>query len=107
MSNPFIRQALDLIDRHPSERFTAKEIAGHVHFNASYFSVLFKNEVGATFSEYVAGKRMQRAKELLRKTDFKVYEIAEKTGFRSASYFVKTFQELEGLTPGRYRQLYR
>jgi YesN/AraC family two-component response regulator len=107
VANPFIRQAMELIDRHLEQPLTAKDVAGRVHLNVSYFSVLFKNEAGVTFSDYLTNKRLERAKEMLVKTDRKVYEIAEQTGYQSASYFVKVFQEAEGVTPKQYRDTNR
>ncbi|MFC0212024.1 response regulator [Paenibacillus chartarius] len=107
VSNPFIRQAVDYIDHNLNRMLPAKNVAGLVHLNVSYFSVLFKNETGVSFSDYVTKRRLQKAKELLVRTNLMVYEIAEQTGYQSASYFVKVFQEAEGMTPKMYRNTHR
>ncbi|WP_256592999.1 helix-turn-helix transcriptional regulator, partial [Pseudomonas sp. 2822-15] len=70
-----------------------------VHLNASYFSVLFKEQTGLTFSEYLTRRRMQVAKKLLFSTDLPIGVIAEKVGYQTAKYFIKLFKELEGHTP--------
>jgi len=104
--NPIIRQALDYIDGHLPLPIGIKEVADAVHLNASYFSELFKQETETSFSDYLIGRRLRKAKELLLTTDKKIYEIAEETGYGNASYFVKVFREAEGITPKQFRDRY-
>ncbi|MEC0270300.1 response regulator transcription factor [Paenibacillus anseongense] len=80
-----------------------KDVAEHIHLNPSYVSVLFKEETGYTFSDYLTRLRLFKAKELLLGTDMKIYEVAERTGFSSSKYFVKVFREAELLTPKEFR----
>jgi len=99
-----IRSALHYIDTHLEEELTLKELAEHIHLNPSYLSVLFKEQVHLTFSEYVTRQRIQRAKELLISTSLPVGDIAEQSGYRTAKYFIKIFKEIEGITPSSYRK---
>jgi len=103
--NALIRKALEYIHRE-YERPTLgiKELAEQIHLNPSYVSVLFKEETNQTFSDYVLGLRLRKAKELLLDTDMKIYEIAERTGFSTSKYFVKVFREKERLTPKQFRE---
>ncbi|MCY9659896.1 response regulator [Paenibacillus chondroitinus] len=80
-----------------------KDVAEHIHLNSSYVSVLFKEETGYTFSDYLTRLRLFKSKELLLGTDMKIYEVAERTGFSSSKYFVKVFREAELLTPKEFR----
>ncbi|RSD27039.1 response regulator transcription factor [Mesobacillus subterraneus] len=99
-----IRKAISYIDEHLQEDFTLKDVAGHVHLNPSYFSVLFKEQVNLNFSEYVTRRRIQRAKELVVSTSLPINEIAEEVGYKTAKYFIKIFKEIEGMTPSAYRK---
>lgn len=45
---------------------------------------------------------MQKAKELLAMDRYKVYEVAQKTGFSDVKYFMKIFKEITGVSPGKY-----
>jgi two-component system, response regulator YesN len=99
-----IREAIDYINNNLKNEISQKEVADHVHLNASYLSSLFKEHVKLTFSEYVTRRRIQRAKELLMTTNLPINDIAEESGYKTAKYFIKIFRELEGVTPSAYRK---
>lgn len=102
LSEP-VRVALAYIDEHLGEAIGLREAADYAHLNASYFSVLFKEQLGMTFSEYVARRRLQKAKEMLLTTKLPIADIAERVGYQTAKYFNKVFKEYEGRSPGQYR----
>lgn len=80
------------------------ELAAHKYFmNSSYLSRLFKSETGMNFSKYLITYRMERAKELLKNTVFKISEIADYVGYNDTSYFIHTFKRLYQMTPEQYR----
>ena len=99
-----VAEAVRLIDEHLAEPLRLKDIADQVHLNPSYFSVLFKEKTGITFSDYVTRRRMQRAKELLVKTNLPIRDIAQKVGYIHVKYFNKMFREYEHCSPGVYRK---
>ena len=70
---------------------------------SAYFSALFIRESGVGFNEYVAGLRVEQAKQLLRETNLKINQIASRCGFRSASYFIVVFRKQTGLSPSEFR----
>lgn len=98
-----VQEALKYVDQHLQEPVSLKEVAEVLHLNSSYFSVLFKEQTGLTFSEYLTRRRVQRAKELLAGTPLPISEIAEKVGYQTAKYFVKVFRDLEEVSPSQYR----
>ncbi|MGG1876304.1 response regulator [Paenibacillus cisolokensis] len=99
-----IQEALKYVDEHLHESMSMKEVANHLHLNASYFSVLFKEQTGLTFSEYLTRRRVQRAKELLLATPLPISEISERVGYQTAKYFIKVFRDQENMSPSQYRQ---
>ncbi|NIK69517.1 MULTISPECIES: response regulator [unclassified Paenibacillus] len=99
-----VKESIQYLDEHLHEPVTMRDIADHLHMNASYFSVLFKEQTGLTFSDYLTRRRVQRAKELLTGTRLSINEIAEKAGYQTAKYFVKVFRSHEGVSPGQYRK---
>lgn len=98
-----VKDAARFIDERLAEPFTLRDVARHVHLNPSYLSVLFKEQAGLTFSEYVTRRRLQRAKEMLLHTKLPIAEIAERVGYQSPKYFGRIFKQYEGDTPGHYR----
>ncbi|WP_379130302.1 response regulator [Paenibacillus sp. sgz500958] len=99
-----VKVALAYLDSHLQETLTMADMAQRLHLNASYFSVLFKEQVGLPFSEYLSRLRIQRAKELLVHTRLSIAEVAERVGYQTDKYFIKVFKSLEDLSPSRYRQ---
>ena len=57
-----------------------------------------------TFNSYLLQLRMEHAKELLRTTDWKTFEVAEHTGYPDANYFSYSFKKHVGLSPKDYRK---
>ena len=82
------------------------QIAGMVGFNSSYFSALFKKECGIGLQDYVTATRMDKAKELIQKSNLPLAEICYRIGYKDIKHFTKTFKKNTGLTPGEYRRMY-
>ncbi len=79
-------------------------MAGLFGITASWMSRYFKEQVGVGMTDYIVKYRIQRAKELLRDTSKTIKQVAEETGFLSASVFLRAFKRYEGVTPGQYRE---
>jgi two-component system, response regulator YesN len=101
---PPVREAMRYVKENLQLPLGLKEVAEHVHLNASYFSYLFKEQTGQTFSEYATRCRIQKAKELLAGTTLAVADISEQVGYQTVKYFIKVFKELSGMSPSRYRR---
>lgn len=69
----------------------------------SYVSRFFKDYFGRNFNEYLQGKRMDMARELLRNSGKTINEIADVVGYSSPHSFINNFKKVEGITPGLYR----
>ena len=99
-----ISQAVDYIDAHfTDDALSLNLVAREINISANYLSAVFSQEMGATFTEYVTGKRMDRARELLRSTDKRSGEIAFAVGYRDPHYFSFLFKKTQGCTPRDYR----
>lgn len=101
-----IKFAKKFIDEHYSDHTLSMEkVADFVHVSPSYFSVLFKAEVNTSFSEYLISLRIEKAKELIRNTNLKAYEIAEKVGYDTAAYYSTAFKKVTGYSPSEYKKI--
>jgi AraC family transcriptional regulator, exoenzyme S synthesis regulatory protein ExsA len=63
----------------------------------------FRETFPEPMSKWIRLKRMERASYLLISTNKSVKEIAHECGFSSASYFIKQFKRMNGLSPKAYR----
>lgn len=102
VKNKKIAQSLEYIHEHYQRKLTARHVGEQVGFSEVYFSNLFKKELGMTFGDYLTSYRMNVAKFLIAKGDYKVYEVAELTGYTSPQYFSQLFQKETGYTPMEY-----
>lgn len=98
-----VRMAMRFVEEHLLEEVTLSKTADHIHVSVSHLSRIFLKETGRHFSEYVTAKKIERAKQLLRDSNLKVYEIAEELGYANPHYFGKLFKEVTGYTPVEYR----
>ncbi|BBI31519.1 response regulator [Cohnella abietis] len=80
-----------------------KSVSSHISMSTSYFSMLFKQNKGKTFIEFVTHERMEKAKELLNLTSMKSYEIAYEVGYSDPHYFSGAFKKHTGDSPTDYR----
>lgn len=99
-----IIQAIRLAAGQFREKLTLADVAEMVQLSPSYFSRLFKQEMGTSFSEYLADLRLGEAKKLLLSTSQNMGEIGFACGFEDQSYFTKVFKKKFGITPNRYRE---
>ena len=98
-----IYEVKQYIDENYSMNLSLDLLAAQVHLSPSYFSKLFKREMGENFSTYILNTRIEQAKLLLRTTDKKAYEIAEAVGIYDPVYFSKIFKKVTGVKPKEYR----
>ncbi|MEY2191540.1 response regulator [Neobacillus sp. BF23-41] len=98
-----ILDAISYVSMNLEKRISLEEVASHLFLNQSYFSRLFKKEVGETFVEYITKMKISRAKELLEQTADSVGKICERLGYDNQSYFNKLFKNHVGVTPIEYR----
>ncbi|MEC3605500.1 helix-turn-helix domain-containing protein [Bacillus glycinifermentans] len=84
---------------------TLESIAGRLHYNPNYLSSIFRKEMKISFSEYLSSYRHHIAKSWLTETSLSVKEISEKLKYKNPQNFIRSFKKLEGITPGKYREL--
>jgi len=104
--NP-VDKAVAYIRQHYLEPISLQQVADQAHVSKNYFSILFKKTMGKNFIDYIIDLRILKAKELLGKTDLKIYEVAEQSGFNDVKYFSKLFKKMTGLSPVDYREYHR
>lgn len=85
------------------KELSLNSISKEVYISPAYISTLFKKSKGINLSEYIINVRLEKAVSLLKNTDLKSYEIAEKIGYTSAQYFSVLFKKYFGCSPTEYK----
>src|SRR6202012_3334288 len=80
------------------------ELAQRTHCTSRHLGRIFHELVGMSFRDKRAAIRLERARELLATTDFKIVDVALESGFKSLSLFNLMFARHFGVSPGKWRQ---
>lgn len=89
------------IEDHVCAKITLSELAQKAGMSKYHFSRIFKRYIGMTPMKFVTLRKIEKAKELLRRPDRNVSSVAYQLGFNDASTFIKQFKKFTGLTPSK------
>lgn len=102
----FIEKAKEFINgSFALEDLNLGSISEKVSVSPGYLSQLFKQVEGISCVEYITKIRINNAKRLLKETNLKTYEIAEKSGYVDPQYFSTCFKKIVGVSPTDYRDI--
>jgi AraC family transcriptional regulator len=104
MSGWRMRRVIEYIEEHLDGNLSLEAMAAEVEISPMYLARAFKAAIGQSPHRYVLGRRIDRAKELLRNTDIPVVDVALSVGFSSQSHLSHWFQRYVGVSPAAYRQ---
>lgn len=101
----FFDKCVKYIESNYMEDISLEDISEKFHFNSSYFSTMFKEQLGMNFVKYLLKLRIKKACELLLASDRKIYEVSALVGYRDSKYFNKVFKNEMNVCPDEYRRL--
>jgi len=97
-----IRHYIDDNFRDPSLCLT--KISDEFTISESYFSYLFKEEVGENFSSYLTRTRLEHSYQLLKESHINVSEIYHEVGYNNSHSFRRAFKKIYGMSPNEARK---
>lgn len=84
---------------------TIEDMARNTGTNRTYISYFVNTRYSTSFRDWVNRLRLEYAKQLMKeKPELSITEVATQAGYLSLSYFIRTFKEYEGVTPGRWEK---
>lgn len=102
-----INDAYNLLTEDVSKHITISEIAQNTGLNITNLKSNFKMIYGDTIYATLKKKRLQKARELILSTNYKIVEIASLVGYSNPSKFAKAYKHLYGSSPSDYRKSYK
>lgn len=104
LADKYISKSLQRLHQNIEKTWSLESLAADIGLSRAAFSKRFKALVGQTMFEYLTQLRMQKACQLLKETDFSLYEIANRVGYESDLAFTRTFKKRHDKTPTAYRK---
>jgi AraC family transcriptional regulator len=95
---------IDYIETHLSQTIHLYNLAAIGRMSESHFSRSFKQSTGTTPHQYLLKRRVERAKQLLIKSQLSILEIALECGFAHPGHLSRHFKRIVGITPNKFRQ---
>ena len=86
------------------EKITLEETAQTFYFSSPYFSQLFSQLYGITFTDYINKLKTEKASHYLKYSQYKITYIADMLGFKDYRYFIRIFKKHYGYSPLQYRK---
>ena len=99
-----LQRVISYINANLQEPLSLAELAGIAKLSPHHFATVFKASTGMSPHRYVIEKRLERARDLLRRNHHSISEIAYAVGFSSQSHLTAHFRQTAGLTPRGFRQ---
>ena len=98
------RRASELLQQHLAGDLRLSRLANECGLSVTHFARSFKTSFGTTLHRHVLSQRIEAAKALLQKSDQSLVQIALNAGFSDQTTFCRTFNNMVGTTPGRWRR---
>jgi len=102
-----IEHTQDYMASHYQEALTLEGLAQMAGLSVSHYSRLFKKFIGYSPIDYLTHLRIDRAKELLSLSDYRLKSIAHSVGYTDEFYFSRIFKKIEGISPRDYAKKHR
>lgn len=91
-TDPITSFVMNYIEEHYAEDISLDMLADRLHITPGYLSTYFKEKNGINFVDYMITYRMNKAKDILSRTDLKIQEVAQLVGYANVSTFIRVFK---------------
>lgn len=102
--NNIIRKVCEYVTLNSEMNITLKTISEKFYISTNYFSYLFKDQTGENFQNCLSRVKIEKAKFLLKETNYKTYEVCHMLGYTEPAYFSRLFKKFTGKKPTEYRK---
>lgn len=100
-----LKESIDYMNTHLGENLSLKDLAATLHISQYHFCRLFKQSTGVSPHRYLMQQRLDRAKQLLKRTDLNVTDIAVECGFAHQGHLTRCLRRCTGVSPIQFRKM--
>lgn len=104
MSTKTIESMINWVENNIMDNPNLIDLSNYVGYSSFYCSSKFRENVGITFKQYIAKRRLSLAAIEVRETEYRLLDIALKYGYSSQEAFTRAFVEVFDCTPSKYRK---
>jgi AraC-like DNA-binding protein len=101
---PPLQRVREFVEKNLSEPISLREAAGAAGLEEKYFSAFFHRKTGILFRDWLAGRRVDRAIEILTQHDDTITSVAASVGFQDLRTFERSFKRITGVTPREFKR---
>jgi two-component system, response regulator YesN len=102
------RKIIDMVKKYCENNYgkdiSLDLISDNINMAKNYFCSFFKKNTGKNFWDYLTELRIEKAKNMLKKTTLKVNVISIEVGYKNSSHFGRIFKEYVGMSPAEYKE---
>jgi AraC family transcriptional regulator len=106
LSVPCLKRVFEYVEAHLHKDIHLSDLAKTAGMSAFYFARLFKKTTGKGPHEFLLGRRIERAKKMLRNSEISVFEIGMHVGYYDRKHFRTVFRREVGASPSEFRAAY-
>ena len=99
----YIQEAVTFMEHNYQRELTVEEVADACKLNRSYFSKLFRENMGCPPQEFLIRLRLSKAADQMKDTKAPIGEIAAVCGYPNQLHFSRAFKKRYGLSPREWR----
>jgi AraC family transcriptional regulator len=100
-----LRRVIEFIDANLQGEIILQDLADATGLSIAHFSRMFRLSTSLSPHQFILRQRIQRAGELIRSSDSKIFDVASACGFKTQQHFARVFRRIYGVNPTEYRNL--
>lgn len=104
LPKPFLQQVDELVQLHLADKQILSILSEHLHLSPSQIFRKIKKQTGLSPSVYIRNRRLEKAHQLILRTDITLSQISDIVGFQQLAYFSRCFSEYYGFAPSTLRK---
>lgn len=106
IKSDIVKKVKEIVEKEYMGHITVGKIANELFYSTTHINNFFKQEMGITIFDYIVKFRMEKAQEMLKDPDSKIYAVAKAVGYHNQAHFKLLFKQSAGMLPNEYKMMF-